>query len=214
MTTTTMNLTNTTLLPSLFRLLEHYVIFCQQQQGRPRQRKWGGGGHKFFAAVHLNWGGLGNSSRFCAVIVSPPGGDSAQASEQHKGVVCAHSDKEVNVDDIPSQHICPLMQESPVLGVYFDIPDRNGDTTKQVFEQSQFYRWIATLGNLRSHRNVSHPINQQFVQRPSAWNLFSPITADLQALFVHQKRQALNLILVDENPLTDEDRAQYNETTP
>ena len=79
------------------------------------------------------------------VIVSPP------TTERHKGVVCALFNEEVNVDNIPSQHICPLTQEPPVVGVYFDIPDRNGDTTDQVFERSQLYRWVATPGNLRSH---------------------------------------------------------------
>ena len=143
--------------------------------------------------------------------MSPPGGDSAQASEQHKGVVRTLFNEEVNVDDIPSQHICPLTQEPPVVGVYFDIPKKNGDTTDQVFERSQVYRWIATPGNLRSHQNVSHPINQQFVLHPSAWNLVWPITTDLQAL-LHQERQALNLMLLDENPLTDDDIEQYNET--
>ncbi len=97
------------------------------------------------------------------------------------------------------------------MGVYFDIPDRNGDTTDQVFERSQLYRWIPTLGNLRSRQNVSHPINQQFVPRPSAWNLVRPITADLQALLCRE-RQALNLVLLDENPLTDDDIEQYDET--
>ncbi len=111
--------------------------------------------------------------------MSPPGGDSAQASEQHKGVVHALFNEEINVDDIPSQHICLLMQEPPVVDVYFDVPNRNGDTTDQVFERSQLYRWIATPGNLRSHQNVSHPINQQFAPRPSAWNLVCPITANL-----------------------------------
>ncbi len=95
------------------------------------------------------------------------------------------------------------------MGVYFDIPDRNGDTTNQVFERSQLYRWIATPGNLRSRRNVSHPINQQFVPRPSAWNLVWPVTADLQAL-LHRERQALNLVLLDGNLLTDDDIEQYN----
>ncbi len=51
--------------------------------------------------------------------MSPPGEDSAQASEQHKGVVRALFNEEINVDDIPSQHICPLMQEPPAVGVYF-----------------------------------------------------------------------------------------------
>ncbi len=144
----------------------------------PANASGGGGINSSQQSIVSNWGGIGNSSRIHAVIVSPPGGDSAQASERHEGVVRALFNKEINVDDIPSQHICPLMQKN----VYFDVPDRNGDTAEQVFELSQLYRWIATPGNLRSRQNVSHPINQQFVPRPSAWNLVRLINADLQAL--------------------------------
>jgi hypothetical protein len=118
----------------------------------PTNASGGGGGiNSLQQSIISNRGGLGSSSRLCAVIVSPPGGDSPQTSEQHKGVICALFDKEVNVDDIPSQYICLLTQEPPVVGVYFDVPNRNRDTTEQVFEQSQLYRWTATLGNLRSH---------------------------------------------------------------
>jgi hypothetical protein len=137
----------------------------------PTNASGGGGIIPLQQSIVLNQGCLGNSSRFCAVIVSPPGGDSDQVSEQHKGVVSALFDKEVNVDDVPSQHICLLMQEPLIVGVCFDIPDRNRDTIEQDFEWSHLYRWIATLGNLRSRQNISHPINQQFVPRPSAWNL-------------------------------------------
>ncbi len=48
----------------------------------PTNTSGGGGGiDSLQQSIISNWGGLGNSSRFCAVIVSPPGGDSAQASE-------------------------------------------------------------------------------------------------------------------------------------
>ncbi len=168
--------------------MKHYIVFPQQQQGRPCQRKGGGGIDSSQQSIILNRGGIGNSSGVRAIIMSPPGGDSAQASKQQEGAVCALFNKEINVDDIPSQHICPLMQEPPVVGVYFDVPDRNGDTTDQVFEWSQLYRWIATPGNLRSRQNVSHPINQQFVPRPSAWNLVRPITANLRHFSIERDR--------------------------
>ncbi len=142
----------------------------------PANTGGGGGIDSLHQSIITNRGGTVNSSRVSGVIVSPP------TTEQHKGVVCALFNEEVNVDNIPSQHICPLTQEPPIVGVYFDIPDRNGDTTDQVFERSQLYRWIGTPGNLRSCRNISHPINQQFAPRPSAWNLLRPVTADLQAL--------------------------------
>ncbi len=156
----------------------------------PTNASGGGGGvDSLQQSIISNWGGLGHSSRFCAVIVSLPGGDSAQASEQHEGVLCALFGKEVNVDDIQSQHICPLMQEPPVVGVYFNVPNRNRDTTKQVFERSQLYRWIATPGNLRFRQNNSHPINQQYVPHPSVWNLVCPTTPDLQALLHQESRE-------------------------
>ena len=68
------------------------------------------------------------------------------------------------------------------------------------------YRWNATSGNLNAHQIVSHPFNQQFVSRSVAWDLVRPACPRLQAL-LHQEQLALNYPLVDENPLTDEDRA-------
>jgi hypothetical protein len=62
-----------------------------------------------------------------AVIVSPPVEASGQASERNEDFVCALFDKEINVEDIPSKHICPLTQEPPIEGVDFDITDANGN---------------------------------------------------------------------------------------
>ena len=86
---------------------------------------------------------LGGSSSFPPVIVSPVG----QASERHEGVAQALFDKEVNVNNIPSLHICLLLQEPPVAGVYFGVPNKNGGINAQVFEKSALYRWIATAGD-------------------------------------------------------------------
>ena len=85
----------------------------------------------------------GGSASFGPVIVSPVG----QASEHHEGVAQALFDKEVNINYIPSLHICPLSQEPPAVGVYFDVPNRNGGINAQVFEKSALYRWIATAGD-------------------------------------------------------------------
>ena len=74
-----------------------------------------------------------------AVIVSPPDGASGQASEQNEDVVHALFDEEINVEDIPSQHICPLTREPPIEGA------------EQVLKRSHLYRWHIFLGNLRSH---------------------------------------------------------------
>jgi hypothetical protein len=169
------------------------------------------GNNSLQQSVNLNWGDTGYSSGVRGNIVSPPDVDSDEAREQCEGVVCALFNQELNLHDIPSQHICLLTQEPPVVGVYFDVPDINGDVTDQVFEQSQLYRWIATPGNMRMRQNVSHPINQQFVPRPSAWNLVRAVSTDLQAVLTRE-RQALNLVLVDENPLTADDIVHYKDT--
>ena len=103
----------------------------------------------------------------------------------------ASGNEEINVNDISSQHICPLTQEPPFQGVHFDVPDFNGRITEQVFERSQLYRWIATQGNLNARRNVSHPFNQQFVSCSVAWDLVRLACAKLHAL-LHREQLALN----------------------
>ena len=142
-------------------------------------------------------------------LVSPPVDNSAHASrEPHEDVVCTlfAGNEETNVDNIASQHVCPLSCEPPFQGVHFDVPDSNGHITEQVFEWSQLYRWNATPGNLNARRNVCHPFNQQFVSGSVAWYLVRPACKELQAL-LHQEQLALGYPLEDENPLTDEDRA-------
>jgi hypothetical protein len=149
----------------------------------------------------------GSSASFLPVVMSPPG----QAIEHHEGFAQVLFEGEVDVNDIPSIHICSLSQEPPVVGVHLDVRNKGGGISDQVFERSYLYRLIGTQESLQSRRNVRHPNNGQFVPRLSAWNLVRPITAKLQEV-LHQERAALTLALVDENPLTDEDRAQYNET--
>ena len=133
-------------------------------------------------------------------------------SVQPEEVVCALFDEGEGVDsnNIPSQHISPFKQEPPVIGVYFDIPNSDGTLSEQVFERSEIYRWIATLGNSRAHRNVSHPINQQFIFRPEAWSLVRRVSSELQVL-LHRERVAMGLLPYDENPLTAADNDLYNE---
>ncbi len=116
----------------------------------------------------------------------------------------------VDTDNITSQHICPLKQEPPVTGVYFDIPNADGTLSDQVFERSEIYRWIATLGNSRAHRNVSHPINQQFIFHPEAWSLVHRVSNELQVL-LQRERLAMGLVPYDGNPLTAADNDMYNE---
>ncbi len=91
-------------------------------------------------SVNVNRGGTGNSSSGHGNFVSPPDADSDKAHEQREGVVCALFNQELNLHDISSQHIFPLTQEPPIVGVYFDIPDIHGHITDQIFEWSQLYR--------------------------------------------------------------------------
>ena len=55
------------------------------------------------------------------VIVSPPVGDSGQVSERHEDVTRTLFDEQVNVNDIPSQHKCPLAQEPNHWKIIFKI---------------------------------------------------------------------------------------------
>jgi hypothetical protein len=96
----------------------------------------------------------------------------------------------MNVNNIPSRHICPLKQEPPVIGVYFDVPNSDGTLSEQVFERSDLYRWIGTPGTERAVRNVIHPMNQQFVFRPLAWDLARPISNELLQELLYQERSA------------------------
>ena len=117
----------------------------------------------------------------------------------------------VDTNNIPSQHICPLKQEPPVIGVYFDIPNSDGTLSEQVFERSEIYRWIATPGNFQARRNVSHPINQQFIFCPEAWSLVRRVSNELQVL-LQRYRLALGLVSYDENHMSGADNDMYNET--
>jgi hypothetical protein len=78
-----------------------------------------------------------------AVLVAYKG----NMDRNHEGVARALFDDAVDIDNIPSQHICPLKQEPPVVDVYFDIPNVDGTLSKQVFERSDLYWWIATPGS-------------------------------------------------------------------
>ena len=89
-------------------------------------------------SVSMNPGG--SSAIILPVVVSPPG----QAVDRHEGVARILFEGKVDVNDIPSIHICSLSQEPPVVGVYFDVPNEDGGISDQVFERSYLYRWIGT----------------------------------------------------------------------
>jgi hypothetical protein len=118
--------------------------------------------------------------------------------------------------DIPSQHICPLVQEPPFDAVHFDVPSANGTTTttptsQQVYEKSALYRFVGTQGDLSLRRTLTHPFTRVRIARNLAWDCVSPVDPALQET-LHRERSALGLLLEDDNPLNDNDRSQYDRT--
>jgi hypothetical protein len=118
----------------------------------------------------------------------------------------------VDVNDIPSQHICCIVFEPPFEAVYFDVENAEGGLLEHVFERSSLYRHISChkseFGVIS--KEVLHPINRQPVPRGSALALFRPVTAELQNI-LHRERQALGLPLVDTDPINENDEERYQE---
>ena len=118
----------------------------------------------------------------------------------------------VDVNDIPSQHICCIVFEPPFEAVYFDVENAGGGLLEHVFERSSLYRHISChkseFGVIS--KEVLHPINRQPVPRGSALALFRPVTAELQNI-LHRERQALGLPLVDTDPINENDEERYQE---
>jgi hypothetical protein len=117
--------------------------------------------------------------------------------------------------DIPSQHICPLVQEPPFDAVHFDVPSANGTTTtptsQQVYEKSALYRFVGTQGDLSLRRTLTHPFTRVQIALNLAWDCIRPVAPALQET-LHRERSALGLLLEDDNPLNDNDRSQYDRT--
>ena len=92
-------------------------------------------------------------------LVSPPAESAHASGEAHEDIsrTLFNGNKEINVEDIASLYICPLLQEPPFQGVHFDIPDTSGRITEQVFERSQHDSVIEMF--------AIPPLAQQQVQR-------------------------------------------------
>ena len=58
---------------------------------------------------------------------------------------------------------------------------------------------------------MHHPFTSSPVARHIAWKFVRPVVPTLQEV-LHRERQTLGLILEDDNPLNDNDRAQYVQT--
>jgi hypothetical protein len=102
-------------------------------------------------------GALKNDAPSSAVprVISPTGIPGDTAEQPHDDLSRALFNNDTS-DNIPSQHLCPIIQEPPFDAVHFDVPTRNGATiwNQQVYERSALYRFIATPGTLREFRNI------------------------------------------------------------
>ena len=96
-------------------------------------------------------------------VIFPPGVPDDTTEEQHGDLSRAlfgNDNDTAAIDNIPSQHICPILLEPPYEAVHFDLPSTNGITTtltSQVFERSVLYRFIRTQGDYSLRRTVTHP---------------------------------------------------------
>ncbi len=85
-------------------------------------------------------------------VISPQGVPGEAAGEQHGDLSGSlfTNDPDSALDNIPSQHMCPIIQEPPFDPVHFNVPNPNGTTIPnvQVYKQSALYRCIATPGTL------------------------------------------------------------------
>ena len=108
---------------------------------------------------------LSSSGGEGARVVSPVNGVTAGPDNAFSVGAAVTGEGEVREDqDIPSQHICPLVQEPPFDAVHFDVPSTNGTTTtptsQQVYEKSAPYRFVGTQGDLSLRRTLTHPFSR------------------------------------------------------
>ncbi len=148
-------------------------------------------------------------------VISPQGVPGEAVDEQHGDLSQAlfGNDTAAVRENIPSQHLCPIIQEPPFYAVHFDVPSANGTTipNQQVYERLTLYRCIATPGALSARRNIMHPLTRVPIARNRAWDFVRPVdTALLETL--HRKRLALGLLLEDDNPLNEDDHVRYEQT--
>jgi hypothetical protein len=151
-------------------------------------------------------------------VISPSGVPGDAADEQHgdfSRALFGNDTAAVEENNIPSQHFCPMIQEPPFDAIHFDVPSANGTTTtpksQQVYEKSALYRFIGTQGELSLQRTLTHPFTRVRIAQNLAWDCVRSVAPALQET-LHRERSMLSLLLKDENPLNDNDRAQYDTT--
>ena len=128
-------------------------------------------------------GALENVTPSSAVprVISPTGIPGDAAEQPHNDLSRALFNNDTS-DNIPSQHLCPIIQEPPFDAVHFDVPTANGATIRnqQVYERSALYRFIATPGTLRAFRNIIHPFTRARIVH---WTLSVLLTPLCRRLF-------------------------------
>jgi hypothetical protein len=65
---------------------------------------------------------------------------------------------------------------------------------------------------LRAFRNIIHPFTRAPIARNRALDFVHPVVPALQET-LHSERLALSLLLEDDNPINDNDRSLYDQTT-
>lgn len=107
---------------------------------------------------------------------------------------------------------CPITQEPPFDPVHLDIPDDQNQISEQVYSTSAIFQMISTRGWYGvAVRNLVHPLNCQIVPRTIAMTYVRNASNELQNI-IHVLRRRLNLPMEDDQPITDADRAEYDET--
>ncbi len=108
-------------------------------------------------------------------------------------------------DDFLSVNLCPfLMNKPPFAGAYFDVQGSDGQLSCQLFEYSQLYQYISTIGSGRAMRSVCHPINGGWVDQAQAMTLIRQVSPEFQD-WLDVERQRRGLPSKDELPLLQQD---------
>jgi len=104
-------------------------------------------------------------------------------------------------DEFPSHLLCPVvMGEPPINEVTFDIPDRHGNVSTQVFEESYLYRHIATTEVGRAFRNIRHPLTGAMICHDIALSFITRVSPELQER-MNSEWHRRGLSLVEDSPL-------------
>jgi hypothetical protein len=148
-------------------------------------------------------------------VISPQGVPGEVVDDQHRDLLQTlfGNDTAAVRKNIPSQHLCPIIQEPPFDAIHFDVPSANGTMipNQQVYKRLVLYQCIATPGALSARRNIMHPLTRVPIARNRAWDFVRPIDTTLLET-LHCERLALGLFLEDDNPLNEDNDVRYEQT--